>query len=248
MDNHSLEGKVALVTGSSRGIGRAIADRLSNAGASLVINYVNQEGKARDLAAAIEQAGGRCLVVQADVAKAADVERLFNQSLEHFNRMDIVINNAGIRISKKIAEVTEDEFDQFFSINLKGTFLVCQQAARRVESGGRIVNISTTMTRMMVPDFGLYSASKAAVDQITRAMARELGARNITVNAVAPGPTNTDLFREGKTTEQIEQMGQAASLGRIAEVHDIADVVAFLVSDDARWISGQTIHANGGLI
>jgi 3-oxoacyl-[acyl-carrier protein] reductase len=248
MDNHSLEGKVALVTGSSRGIGRAIADRLSNAGASLVINYVNQEGKARDLAAAIEQAGGRCLVVKADVAKAADVERLFNQSLEHFNRMDIVINNAGIRISKKIAEVTEDEFDQFFSINLKGTFLVCQQAARRVESGGRIVNISTTMTRMMVPDFGLYSASKAAVDQITRAMARELGARNITVNAVAPGPTNTDLFREGKTTEQIEQMGQAASLGRIAEVHDIADVVAFLVSDDARWISGQTIHANGGLI
>lgn len=248
MDNHSLEGKVALVTGSSRGIGRAIADRLSNAGASLVINYVNQEGKARDLAAAIEQAGGRCLVVQADVAKAADVERLFNQSLEHFNRMDIVINNAGIRISKKIAEVTEDEFDQFFSINLKGTFLVCQQAARRVESGGRIVNISTTMTRMMVPDFGLYSASKAAVDQITRAMARELGARNITVNAVAPGPTNTELFREGKTTEQIEQMGQAASLGRIAEVHDIADVVAFLVSDDARWISGQTIHANGGLI
>lgn len=248
MDNHSLEGKVALVTGSSRGIGRAIADRLNNAGASLVINYVNQEGKARDLAAAIEQAGGRCLVVQADVAKAADVERLFNQSLEHFNRMDIVINNAGIRISKKIAEVTEDEFDQFFSINLKGTFLVCQQAARRVESGGRIVNISTTMTRMMVPDFGLYSASKAAVDQITRAMARELGARNITVNAVAPGPTNTDLFREGKTTEQIEQMGQAASLGRIAEVHDIADVVAFLVSDDARWISGQTIHANGGLI
>ena len=248
MDNHSLEGKVALVTGSSRGIGRAIADRLGNAGASLVINYVNQEDKARDLAAAIEQAGGRSLVVQADVAKAADVERLFNQSLEHFNRIDIVINNAGIRISKKIAEVTEDEFDQFFSINLKGTFLVCQQAARRVESGGRIVNISTTMTRMMVPDFGLYSASKAAVDQITRAMARELGARNITVNAVAPGPTNTDLFREGKTKEQIEQMGQAASLGRIAEVRDIADVVAFLVSDDARWISGQTIHANGGLI
>lgn len=248
MDNHSLEGKVALVTGSSRGIGRAIADRLSNAGASLVINYVNQEDKARDLAASIEQAGGRSLVVQADVAKAADVERLFNQSLEHFNRMDIVIHNAGIRISKKIAEVTEDEFDQFFSINLKGTFLVCQQAARRVESGGRIVNISTTMTRMMVPDFGLYSASKAAVDQLTRAMARELGARNITVNAVAPGPTNTDLFREGKTKEQIEQMGQAASLGRIAEVHDIADVVAFLVSDDARWISGQTIHANGGLI
>ena len=248
MDNHSLEGKVALVTGSSRGIGRAIADRLGNAGASLVINYVNQEEKARDLAVAIEQAGGRSLVVQADVAKAADVERLFNQSLEHFNRIDIVINNAGIRISKKIAEVTEDEFDQFFSINLKGTFLVCQQAARRVESGGRIVNISTTMTRMMVPDFGLYSASKAAVDQITRAMARELGARNITVNAVAPGPTNTDLFREGKTKEQIEQMGQAASLGRIAEVRDIADVVAFLVSDDARWISGQTIHANGGLI
>jgi len=248
MSHRKLEGKIALVTGSSRGIGRAIAERLSRDGASLVINYIKHEEKARELAAVIEQAGGRAKVVQADVAKAADVELLFDQAMSQFGRIDIVVNNAGVRFSKKIAEITEEEFDRFFSINLKGTFLVCQQAARRVESGGRIVNISTTMTRMMVPDFGLYSASKAAVDQITRAMARELGARNITVNAVAPGPTNTDLFREGKTTEQIEQMGQAASLGRIAEVHDIADVVAFLVSDDARWISGQTIHANGGLI
>lgn len=213
-----------------------------------MINYIKQEEKARELAAVIEQAGSRAHVVKADVAKAADVELLFDQGMSHFGRIDIVVNNAGVRFSKKIAEITEDEFDRFFSINLKGAFLVCRQAARQVASGGRIVNVSTTMTRMMVPAFGIYSASKAALDQITRALARELGERGITVNAVAPGGTDTELFREGKTKAQIEQLAQAASLGRIAEVDDIADVVAFLVSDDARWISGQTIHANGGLI
>jgi 3-oxoacyl-[acyl-carrier protein] reductase len=245
---YDLEGKIALITGSSRGIGRAIAERLSLDGASIVINYIRNEDQARELAVSVEQTGGRVQIVQADVAKAADVEHLFEQATKHFGRIDIVVNNAGIRISKKIAEISEKEFDTLFAINLKGTFLVCRQAARRLPPGGRIVNISTTITKMMVPDFGIYAASKAAVDQITRALARELGARGITVNAVAPGSTDTELFREGKTRAQIEQLAQAASLGRIAGVGDIADVVAFLVSDEARWISGQVIHANGGLI
>lgn len=248
LSNHNLKGKIALITGASRGIGRAIAARLSHDGAAIVLNYIHNKDKALELAATIEHNGGRAHVVQADVSKAKDVDRLFGEAVNHFGRLDIVINNAGIRISKKIAEISEDEFDLLFDINLKGTFLVCRQAARRLSSGGRIVNISTTITKMMVPDFGIYAASKAAVDQITRALARELGEHGITVNAVAPGSTDTELFREGKTRAQIEQLAQAASLGRIAEVDDIADVVAFVVSDDARWISGQVIHANGGLI
>ena len=248
LSNHNLKGKIALITGASRGIGRAIAARLSRDGAAIVLNYIHNQDKALELAAAIERTGGRAHVVQADVSKVRDVDRLFDEAVKHFGRLDIVINNAGIRISKKIAEISEDEFDLLFDINLKGTFLVCRQAARRLSNGGRIVNISTTITKMMVPDFGIYAASKAAVDQITRALARELGGRGVTVNAVAPGSTDTELFREGKTRAQIEQLAQAASLGRIAEVQDIADVVAFVVSDDARWISGQVIHANGGLI
>ena len=248
MSFKNLSGKIALVTGSSRGIGRAMAERLSYEGASVAINYVNNANSAREVVAGIESAGGAAIAVQGDVSKLEDIQGLFDQTIEHFGRLDVLINNAGIRISKNVADITEAEFDRLFAINVKGTFFACQQAARRLSDGGKIINVSSTVTRMMLPGYSIYAASKGAVDQITRVLAKELGGRNITVNAVSPGPVDTDLFRDGKSEEQIQQMAQMAALGRIGQVQDIADAVAFLASEAARWITGQSIHVNGGYI
>lgn len=248
MSLKNLSGKIALVTGSSRGIGRAMAERLSCEGASVAINYVNNSNSAREVVAGIETADGAAIALQGDVSKLEDIQGLFDQTIEHFGRLDVLINNAGIRISKNVADITEAEFDRLFAINVKGTFFACQQAARRLSDGGKIINVSSTVTRMMLPGYSIYAASKGAVDQITRVLAKELGGRNITVNAVSPGPVDTDLFRDGKSEEQVQQMAQMAALGRIGQVQDIADAVAFLASEAARWITGQSIHVNGGYI
>ena len=248
MSSPKLSGKIAIVTGASRGIGRAIALRLSHDGAAVAINYVNNAAGAEEVKAEIKTAGGDAIALQADVSKPADIQRLFDQAIEHFGRFDILVNNAGIRISKDVADIDEAEYDRLFAINVKGTFFACQQAARRLSEGGRIINISSAVTRMMLPGYSIYAASKGAVDQITRVLAKELGERKITVNAVAPGPVDTELFRDGKSDEQIQQMAQMAALGRIGQVEDIADAVAFLASDNARWITGQCIHVNGGFV
>ena len=248
MAPQKLSGKVALVTGSSRGIGRAIVERLSRQGASVAINYFSNSDKAEEVVAGIVSNGGSAVALQADVSRLKDIQRLFEHTLAHFERLDIVVNNAGIRISKDVTDIVEEEFDRLFAINVKGTFFSCQLAARRMSDNGRIINVSSAVTRMMLPGYAIYSASKGAVDQITRVLAKELGERRITVNAVAPGPVDTELLRDGKTEEQLQLMAQMAALGRIGNVEDIADVVAFLASDDARWITGQTIHVNGGYI
>ena len=248
MSLKKLSGKIALVTGASRGIGRAIAERLSREGASIVVNYVKDSGGAEEVVKGIEAAGGSAVGLQADVAVSEDIQKLFDRSIEHFGRLDILVNNAGIRISKDVVDIEEEEFDRLFAINVKGTFMACQQAARRLSDGGKIINVSSAVTRMMLPGYSLYAASKGAVDQITRVLAKELGGRNITVNAVSPGPVDTELFREGKSEELIQQMAQMAALGRIGQVQDIADAVALLSGDDARWITGQCIHVNGGYI
>jgi 3-oxoacyl-[acyl-carrier protein] reductase len=242
----SLKGKVALVTGSSRGIGRAIAERLSRDGASVVVNYAGRAEQARDVVAGIEQAGGKAVAVQADVSRVAEVVRLFDTTLEHFGRLDILVNNAGVIIYKRLIDITEEEYDRLMGINVKGTFFACQQAAKRLADAGRIINLSTSITALMLPVYSVYAASKGAVEQITRVLAKELGSRQITVNAVSPGPTDTELFSEGKTEEEKNRMAQMAALGRLGEPADIADVVAFLASDDARWITGQNIRVNGG--
>ena len=248
MSPKSLSGKIALVTGSSRGIGRAMVERLSRDGATVVVNYVSRGKKAQEVAAAVKADGGTAVALQADVSKFEDIQRLFNRTVEHFGRLDILVNNAGIRITKNVTEIEEEEFDRLFAVNVKGTFFSCQLAARRLSDGGRIINVSSAVTKMMLPGYSIYAASKAAVDQITRTLSKELGGRNITVNAVCPGPVDTELLREGKTNEQIQQMAQMAALGRIGRGEDIADVVAFLASDGARWITGQTIHVNGGYV
>ncbi|MEG4961890.1 MULTISPECIES: SDR family oxidoreductase [unclassified Microcoleus] len=242
----SLAGKVAIVTGASRGIGRAIALRLSEEGASVVVNYARGSEQAKEVVSAIEAAGGKALAVQADVSKTAEIRDLFDRTLETYSQVDILVNNAGVILYKPVAEVTEAEFDNLFAINVKGTFFACQEAAKRMADGGRIVNFSSSTTAMLLPTYGAYVATKGAVEQLTRSLAKELGDRQITVNVISPGPTDTELFTVGKTAEQIQRFTQMAALGRLGKVEDIADVTAFLCSEQARWITGQNIRVNGG--
>lgn len=243
----SLAGKVAIVTGASRGIGRAIALRLSQEGASVVVNYARGADQAKDVVSAIEAAGGKALAVQADVSKTAEIRDLFARTQETYSQVDILVNNAGVILYKPVAEVTEAEFDNLFAINVKGTFFACQEAAKRMAEGGRIVNFSSSTTAMMLPTYGAYVATKGAVEQLTRSLAKELGDRQITVNVISPGPTDTELFTVGKTAEQIQRFTQMTALGRLGKVEDIADVTAFLCSEQARWITGQNIRVNGGI-
>jgi len=243
----SLAGKVAIVTGASRGIGRAIALKLASNGASVVVNYVGNTDKAQEVVTEIEKLQVQAISVQADVSKVADIQNLFDQTIEKFGKVDILVNNAGITFYKLTTEVTEEDFDKIFAINVKGTYFACQQAAQRMADGGRIINFSSSTTAMMLPKYGAYVATKGAVEQMTRVLAKELGEKHITVNVVSPGPTDTELFRQGKTEEQINHFAQMAALGRLGQVEDLADVVAFLASDEGRWITGQNIRVNGGI-
>jgi 3-oxoacyl-[acyl-carrier protein] reductase len=243
-----LDGKVALVTGASRGIGRAIAVRLGHDGAAVVVNYSGNHKAANETVAAIESASGRAVAVQGDVGKVADIQQLFDAAFEHFGKLDILVNNAGVIFYKPVADVTEEEYDRIFVVNVKGTFFACQQAAKRMADGGRIINFSSSTTAMMLPTYGTYVATKGAVEQMSHVLAKELGPRGITVNVVSPGPTDTELFGQGKTEQDKQRYAQMAALGRLGQPQDIADVVALLVSDEARWITGQNIRANGGII
>jgi 3-oxoacyl-[acyl-carrier protein] reductase len=244
----SLRGKRAIVTGASRGIGRAIAAKLGDLGASVAVNYLKDEAAAASTVSQIESSGGQAVAVQADVRQVNAIRTLFDRTVAEFGGLDILVNNAGIRLFKPIAEVTEAEFDDIFAANVKSVFFACQLAAERMADGGRIINISSSVTRVLMANYGPYSATKGAVDQITRVLAKELGPRGISVNAISPGPTDTELFRKGKTKEQIDGFAQATALGRIGRPEDIADAVALLVAEEAGWISGQNICANGGFV
>ncbi|BAY35126.1 short-chain dehydrogenase/reductase SDR (plasmid) [Nostoc carneum NIES-2107] len=242
-----LTGKVAIITGASRGIGKAIALKLASKGASVVVNYAGNTAKAEEVVAEITQHGGQAIAIQADISQVAEIERLFAQAIAKFGKVDILVNNAGSIVYKPITEITEADFDKIFAVNVKGTFFACQQAAQKLTEGGRIINFSSSTTALMLPTYSAYVATKGAVEQITRVLAKELGAKKITVNAVSPGPTDTELFRDGKSDEQINRLAQMAALGKLGDVQEIADVVAFLASDEARWITGQNIRVNGGI-
>ncbi len=246
MQVNDLKGRVALVTGGSRGIGRAVAEELARAGAAVAVNYVADQAAADAVVDGIVAKGRRARGFRADLADAAQVEALFAEVTDAYGRLDILVNNAGLARYGPIRDYAIEDFDRLMAVNVRGPFLACRQAARRMADGGTIVNITSTVTRVMLPNYGVYAATKGALDQLTRVLAKELGPRAITVNAVAPGPTDTDLFRHGKTEAQIDSLAAMAALGRLGTPLDTARVVVFLAGSQGRWISGQVIPANGG--
>ncbi|WP_237710502.1 SDR family oxidoreductase [Saccharopolyspora spinosa] len=234
------------MTGSSRGIGRAIAERLGADGMSVVVNYRADRAAADEVVAKIEASGGRATAVQADVTDPAQLRDLFDAAQRHFGGLDVLVNNVGTARFAPIAEASDEDFDVLFDTNARATFTALREAANRLRDGGRIVVISSGVTAANRPGTGLYGAAKAAGDQLVRVLAKELGPRRITVNSVQPGATRTDALAELQPESVLEQMAAQTPLGRIAEPADIADIAAFLASDDSRWVTGQVIHASGG--
>jgi 3-oxoacyl-[acyl-carrier protein] reductase len=240
--------KVAIITGASRGIGAAIAKRLGRDGYTIVVNYAGNHAAADTVVAEIEAGGGRAVTAQADVSDPAAVARMFDAAETAFGGVDVLVNNAGILRLASIADSSDDLFDRQMAINLKGTFNALREAGRRLRDGGRIVNFSTSVVGLRLETYGIYAATKAAVETMTAIMAKEMRGRAITVNAIAPGPTATDLFLDGKPPELIERLAQMAPLQRLGTPEDIAAAVAFLVGPDGAWINGQVLRANGGIV
>lgn len=240
--------QVAIVTGASRGIGAAIAERLAADGFTVIVNYSGNQALADELVRKIEQSGGRALSARADVSDAAAVAQLFDRAEQAFGGVDILVNNAGVIALAPVAEMSDADVDRLIDINLKGTFNTLREAAKRLRENGRIINFSSSVVGLLQPSYGMYAASKAAVEALTSVLAKELRGRNITVNAIAPGPTATGLFLDGKTPELIDRLAKMAPLERLGQPQDIAAAVSFLAGADGAWINGQTLRANGGII
>lgn len=238
--------RTAIVTGASRGIGAALARRLAVDGFQTVINYATSAAEAEQVAAAIEAAGGRARAVRADVADPAAVKALFDQAEAEYGPVDVLVNNAGIAKAAPLAEVTDADFQRLIAVNLTGTFNGMREAARRLRDGGRIINLSTSIIGAYLPAHGIYVATKAAVEGMTHVLAKELGARGITVNAVAPGPVATELFFAGRSEALIQRVIGDIPLGRLGQPDDIARIVSFLAGPESGWVNGQIIRANGG--
>jgi 3-oxoacyl-[acyl-carrier protein] reductase len=244
----SLSGKVAIVTGGSRGIGAAIATRLAADGAAVAVNYANHQAEANDVVQKIMQAGGKGVAIRADVSKTEDVRLLFKEVAERFEGLDMLINNAGATHIRPMpmADVTDETYDGTFAVNTKGTFLCLREAAKHMRSGGRIVNLSSTGVFNAHSGYAIYSAAKSAVEVFTRVLCKELKGRNITVNCVAPGATATGQWLKGKSEELLQTIANLSPLNRLGTPEDIAGLVAFLVSPQGEWVNGQVIRVNGG--
>ncbi|WP_444946745.1 SDR family oxidoreductase [Microbulbifer sp. VTAC004] len=240
--------KVALVTGASRGIGAAIATRLAKDNFTILVNFVGSFNAAEKLVNQIEAAGGKAVTVQADVSDSNAVTRLFESVEATFGGIDAVINSAGIMKLATLAESKEEVFDTMVAVNLKGTFNTMREASKRLRQGGRIINLSSSVVGLYMPTYSIYAATKAAIEAMTQVMSKEMRGRNITVNAVAPGPTATELFLDGKTDEMVNSLANLSPLERLGSPEDIANTVAFLAGEQGGWINGQVIRVNGGII
>jgi 3-oxoacyl-[acyl-carrier protein] reductase len=241
-------GKVAIVTGASRGIGSAIAERLASDGFAVVINYAGGADSANALVKKIENAGGRALAVQADVSDPAAVRAMFETTESKLGGIDVLVNNAGVMLLANVGDMDDATFDRQIAINLKGTFNTLREAVKRLRSGGRIINLSSSVVKLLQPTYAVYAATKAAVEALSSVLTKELRGRNITVNTVAPGPTATDLFLNGKPQAVVDHLANLAPLARLGTPEDIARVVSFFAGPDGAWVNGQVLRANGGII
>ncbi|CAM3919581.1 SDR family oxidoreductase [Bordetella muralis] len=239
--------RVALVTGGSRGIGAAISERLAADGYAVAVNYAGRRDDAEQVVERIRASGGEAHALQADVSDNAAVEQLFDATEARYGGIDVLVNNAGVMHLSAIAQFDDAAFDRLININLKGSFNAMRQAARRMREGGRIINFSTSVIGLRQEGYGVYAATKAAVETLTGVLSKELRGKSITVNAVAPGPTATDLFLDGKSTELIERLAKLNPMERLGTPADIANVVSFLASPQGSWVNGQTLRANGGM-
>jgi 3-oxoacyl-[acyl-carrier protein] reductase len=246
--DRTAQNRTAIVTGASKGIGAAVAERLARDGFAVIVNYARGESDAAKVVAAIEANGGRALAVQADIADAAAMPKLFDAAEKAFGRVDVLVNNAGMMSLAPIAQADDATFDRQIAVNLGGVFRGMREGANRLKEGGRIINFSSSQVGMYHPTYGIYAATKAAVEAMTHVLAKELGPRGITVNVVAPGPVETDLFMGGKSAALVETITKMIPQGRLGQPEDIAGVVAFLASPESQWVSGQVIRANGGAV
>jgi 3-oxoacyl-[acyl-carrier protein] reductase len=246
--NRELEGQVAIVTGAATGIGKAIASAFGEAGARVVVNHLDTPDLAKAVVAQISRNGGEAFAVAADVSSRAEFEAMVRAAIDRFGSWDVLVNNAGIALIKPFGDVTEDEFNQSFQVNVKGCFNGCQLALKRMADGGRIINISSSTTGLMLPGYGVYDATKGAIEAMTHVIAKEFGRRGITVNAVSPGATETETYRNGKTREFLAGLEAMSAFGRLGRPEEIAAVVSFLASDRGRWITAQNLRVNGGTV
>lgn len=242
----NLNNKVILVTGASKRIGAEVAKKLAEQGAKIIVNYAGSTTDAEKVVSKIKLIGGEAIAVQADVSKSKEVKILFDTSIKHFGKIDVLVNNAGIMITKFIKDTSDDDFTKQFDVNVRGVFNTLREASNKLADNGSIINFSTTVNRLMLPTYGTYVATKSAVEQLTRVFSKEIG-RGINVNSISPGPTNTELFVKGKPQEVIDRLASMNPFGRIGETEDIANIVAFLASDEAKWINAQNIGVNGGM-
>ncbi|WP_271767163.1 SDR family oxidoreductase [Aquimarina algiphila] len=243
----NLSNKVALITGASRGIGAEVALHLANAGAKVIVNYSGSKAAASAIVQQIKTNGGDAIAIQADVSNSQDVKNLFDNAIAHYGKIDVLVNNAGIMINTFIKDTTDEDFAKQMDVNVTGVFNTLREAATKLTENGSVINFSTSVNRIMLPTYGPYVATKAAVEQLTRVFAKEVGNRGINVNSISPGPTNTELFTKGKPEAVINRLASLSAFNRIGEPRDIAKIVTFLASDEAKWISAQNIGANGAM-
>lgn len=241
------EARVAVVTGGSGGIGRAIVQRLADDGFAVAVHYSGSADRAAEVVSAVTEANGSAFAVQADVADEDAVSEMFDEVTNRYGGVDVVVNTAGIMILSPLVETSLETFDRTMRTNVRGTYVISQWAAKNLRDGGALINFSSSVVKLALPTYSAYAASKGAVEALTLILAKELRGRNVTVNTMAPGPTATPLFLEGKSDEQIQHMAEMAPLARLGEPADVADAVSFLAGP-ARWVNGQTIYVNGGVI